>query len=56
MLFAEGNPETRALSLWTRGFSWMSARVNYSCAVGMTQIIIVDLDGTLSDPVRKLEC
>lgn len=35
--------------------SGYSGRKFYSLRAGMTQIIIVDLDGTLSDPGRKLE-
>lgn len=51
-----GNPRQEPSAFGHGVSSCMSVKVNYSSRVGMTQIIVVDLDGTLSDPVRKLEC
>lgn len=55
-MVAKGKPETRALSLWVQCFSpGYSGEKTYPLRAGMSQMIIVDLDGTLSDPGRKLE-
>jgi hypothetical protein len=53
----EGKTETRAVSLGTHGFfSRVVEKAIESLRFGMTQMIALGLDSTLSEPARKLQC